>query len=88
MILPRLWSSTSAAWPFAPYLYSYAIDYIQKECHKLANLERHDRAGFEERSMFFSLGAIVSILSDYVQEVHRTIDASVSKAGHGNTEVY
>lgn len=70
------------------YDWKYAIEQVKKECHKLANLARHDRAGFEERSMFFSLSAIVSILSDYVQEVHRTIDASVSRAGHGSAEVY
>ena len=58
------------------YDWKYAIEQVKKEAHKLANLERHDKAAFGERSLFFSTNAIVDILSDYVQAVHREIDDS------------
>ena len=70
------------------YDWKYAIEQIRKEAHKLANLERHDRTAFAERSMFFSMNAIINILSDYVQAVHREIDDAVAQANRKNTKVY
>lgn len=71
------------------YDWKYAIDQVKKECHKLANLERHDRAAFAERSMFFTLDAIVSILFDYVQQVHVEIDrAALNASGSRSSAVY
>ena len=70
------------------YDWKYAIEQLKKECQKLANLERHDRAAFAERSLFFSKDAIVNILSDYVQKVHKEIDEAVTKAKRGVSEVY
>lgn len=63
------------------YDWKYAIEQIRKEAHKLANLERHDKTAFAERSMFFSLNAIGAILSDYVSAVHREIDDAAASAG-------
>ena len=70
------------------YDWKYVIEQIRKEAHKLANLERHDKTAFAERSMFFSMNAIINILSDYVQAVHREIDDAVSQANHKNTKIY
>lgn len=70
------------------YDWKYAIEQVKKEAHKLSNLERHDKAAFAERSMFFSMNAIINILSDYVQAVHREIDDAVSQANSRNTKVY
>lgn len=63
------------------YDWKYAIEQIKKEAHKLANLERHDKTAFAERSMFFSLNAIGTILSDYVSAVHKEIDDAAASAG-------
>ena len=70
------------------YDWKYAIEQIRKEAHKLANLERHDKTAFAERSMFFSMNAIISIISDYVQAVHREIDDAVAQANRKNTLAY
>ena len=70
------------------YDWKYAIEQTKKECHKLANLERHDRVGFEERSMFFTLNAICNILSDYVGGVHKEIDEAVANANKRKGGIY
>lgn len=67
------------------YDWKYAIDQIGKECHKLALLERRDKAAFAERSCFFTVSAVADILSDYVKEVHQYIDRSVSR-WYGNAK--
>ena len=70
------------------YDWKYAIEQVKKEAHKLANLERHDKAAFAERSMFFSLKAIVNILYDYADEVHKAIDYAVAAAPTRNKDVF
>lgn len=70
------------------YDWKYAIEQMKKETHKLANLEKHDRSAFAERSLFFSMNAIISIISDYVQVVHKEIDDAVSLANRKNTRAY
>ena len=70
------------------YDWKYAIGQVKKETHKLANLEKHDRSAFAERSLFFSMNAIISIISDYVQMVHSEIDDAVSLTNRKNTRIY
>lgn len=67
--------------------WKYAIEQIRKECHVLANLERHDRQGFEDRSRFFTMDTINAILGDYVGEVFRVIDNCVSSTSRNNKMV-
>lgn len=69
------------------YDWKYAIDQIGKECHKLALLERRDKAAFAERSCFFTVSAVADILSDYVTEIHQHIDRAISRV-HSNSSVY
>lgn len=66
------------------YNWQYAIEQIRSECHKLALLARRDQKAFNERSRFFTLPAIASVLDSYVTEIHRTIDSS--RPQHGNKD--
>lgn len=70
------------------YNWNYAIEQIQKECHKLALLERRDKEAFDERSCFFTLETLVCILNDYVAEVHSVIQKALSHCGSREKTVF
>lgn len=50
--------------------WDYAVDVLRKEVHRLAVLNRIDKAGFDERSRFFTLGDCTRIVYDYVCAVN------------------
>ena len=56
------------------YNFQYSINYTKKEVKKLAFLEWSDRVSFEERSCFFSIPSVKTIISDYVNEAIEYID--------------
>lgn len=62
------------------YTWDYAIDILCKEAHRLANLEKHDREGFIERSQFFMPGRCACILADYADAVAQYLDGFVSRS--------
>ena len=60
------------------YDWTYALEQVQAECHKLAMLQRRDKEAYEERRHFFTLQNMKDILKDYVLEVFRRVDDEMS----------
>lgn len=56
------------------YDWNYVIRFIKEEAAKLALLEKRDPQAFVERSRFFTLRVISSILQDYKRQVFEVLD--------------
>lgn len=59
------------------YGWNYVVRFLSEECRKLAMLERRDREAFLERSRFFPLPDMKSILSKYLDVVVAALDEAV-----------
>lgn len=59
--------------------WDYAIGVLRKEVHRLANLQKHDRSAFEERSRFFTLDCCRQIITQYVLEVVDYLDSQIER---------
>lgn len=59
------------------YGWNYVVRFLSEECWKLAILERRDREAFLERSRFFPLPDMKSILSEYLDVVVAALDEAV-----------
>lgn len=61
------------------YNWDYAIGLIRKEVHRLSNLWRHDREGYNERSRFFTIERVAQVLADYAAVVDRYLSGLVCR---------
>ena len=68
------------------YGWDYAISFLCKEVHKLANLNKHDKYAFKERSLFFTMNSIANILNDYATAVSNQLD--ICAARPSRTDIY
>ncbi len=62
------------------YGWNYVTRFLPEECAKLAMLERRDRTAFMERSRFFTLRDMQSILYAYVDEVLAVLDQGLASS--------
>ena len=60
------------------YDWNYVTRFLQKECWKLAMLQRRDAEAFRERSAFFKLNDMQRILIEYADVIIATLDQALA----------